>query len=79
MKRDIYTFTNEDLTATGNQMKEIFLDRMVSENLITEEVKNNMNNYCIVVSSKGYFATIWDKIIHSNNEGPMISIIKMLK
>jgi len=63
-----YTMKPSDLTETANSQKELFLKKMVQEDIITKEQQDKMNNYCFVIAEKNYFGNIWDKIFWSTKE-----------
>lgn len=56
----VYTMGPIALTESSNQFKEVFLEAMVQEGLIDEELQKEMNNYCVVVSEKSFFGKLWD-------------------
>lgn len=63
MKITSYTYGNEDLTGQGNDFKDIFIEKMLQEGIITNEQANKMFPYCFVVAEKGFFGKMWDKFI----------------
>lgn len=77
MTRQIYTLTDKELTQTGNQMKERFLQKMFYENIISKEQKDEMNNYSIVVTSKSVLGRFWDKLFSKKDES-LIFIVKVI-
>lgn len=75
-----YTFGSKDITVNSNQVKEVFLEKMVKENKISQELADEMNEYCIVVAEKSYFGKLWDKILWKDEEDHMeIVIVKIIK
>lgn len=74
----VHTFTDSDLTTTGNQLKEVFLEKMVKENEITQELADKLNNYCFVIAEKGLFGKIWDKIFFKENKESKIVVVKII-
>jgi hypothetical protein len=74
-----YTMGPTGLTVLGNQFKEILLDKMVSEGHINETQQEEMNKYCFVVSEKGFFGRLWDKL-YDNTEGDkkIITVVKVI-
>ncbi len=69
------TFTPTQLTEEVNSMKEIFLDRMVRENIISKDSVSEMNKYCFVIIEKGFFGKVWDKIFFKKDEDKSVKII----
>ena len=63
-----YTMKPSDLTETSNSQKELFLKKMVTEDIITKEQQDKMNDYCFVIAEKSYFGSIWDKIFWNTKE-----------
>lgn len=79
MNMKAYTMTASTLTETGNNLKEIFLDKMLKEEHITEEQKDKMNKYCFVISEKSFFGKIWDKIYWKDNDEMKILVVKIVE
>lgn len=75
-----YTMGARALTESGNQFKEVFLEKMVKEGQITEEKKNEMNNYVVVVTERGFFGQLWDKILFKDPKDVemKISVVKII-
>ena len=76
-----YTMSARALTENGNQLKEIFLEKMVKEEQITSEQKDKMNEYCIVIAEKSFFGKLWDKIYWKGDDADSMSItvVKIIK
>ncbi len=76
-----YTMSARALTENGNQLKEIFLEKMVKEEQITNEQKDKMNDYCIVIAEKSFFGKLWDKIYWKGDDADSMSItvVKVIK
>jgi len=72
----MYSMSTTQFTETSNQVKEAFLEAMVKEEIITKEQSDEMNQYCMVVSEKGYFGKIWDKIFL--NKQARITVVKII-
>ncbi len=70
-----YTMSARGLTENGNQLKEIFLEKMVKEGQITDEQKDKMNEYCIVIAEKSFFGKLWDKVYWKGGDADTMSII----
>jgi hypothetical protein len=69
-----------DLTEFSNQAKEVFLDTMVSEKILTDEQIAVMNKYCIVVAEKTFFGKLWEKLIWSDVDSTKakIMVVKLI-
>lgn len=75
-----YTMTAAALTENGNQLKEVFLSAMVTEGKLTQEQADDMNDYCLIVSEKGFFGRFWDKILWKKGDDNMkINVVKVVK
>lgn len=57
-----YSLTREQLTEELNSGKENFVRAMLKDGVITQEQKEIMDNYSIVLTQKGFFGKVWDKI-----------------
>ena len=73
-----YTMSAAALTGHGNQIKELFLDKMVKEGKLTKEQEDELNNYCIVIAEKGFLGSLWDKLWKKDEEGMVISVVKVI-
>lgn len=71
------TMTPTNVTEIGNQIKEEFLKQLQNQNVITKELQDEMNKYCIVVAEKGYFGKLWDKIYWTKDDSLTIAIVKV--
>ena len=78
-----YTMTATGLTEHGNQLKELFLNKMIQEKVITIKQKEKMNDYCFVIAEKSLFGKIWDKIYwkksDDTNSEMRIFIVKIIE
>lgn len=75
-----YSLTSTRLTESSNLMKEAFLKKMVSEEIITTDQEAAMNKYCVVLAEKGFFGKIWDKIFwNDGSERLLIMVVKVLE
>ena len=74
-----YSFKSTDLTETGNQLKEIFLEKMKKEGHITEEQESMMNQYCFVLCEKSYFGKLWNKLWSNDEKDVKIIIVKIME
>jgi len=64
---DLYTFTQEELTKELNKGKELYLDALLKEGLLTEEIVNEIKHYSIVLAKKTVLGSLWDKFFTKNN------------
>ncbi len=62
------TLSARGLTETANQCKEVFLESMVDEKMITQGKADEMNSYAIVIIEKGFFGKFWDRVHFNWND-----------
>ncbi len=74
-----YSMNARALTENGNQLKELFLEKMVEEKKITKEQQDEMNEYCFVFAEKTFFGKLWDKIYWKDNDEMKIIVVKIVK
>lgn len=67
-----------DLTVSGNQIKEVFLENMKKEGHLTQKQCDKMNEYCVIYAEKSYFGKFWDKITWKNNDDLKIIVVKLV-
>ena len=58
---ELYTFTQEELTQQLNKGKEVYLDALRKEGIITQDQLNDMASYSIVLANKTVLGSLWDK------------------
>lgn len=73
---NIFTMTREGLTETGNQFKEVFLEKMHQEGIIDDNQFKQMLGYSIILSKKKYLGGIWDKLF--NKDYDRIVVVKVI-
>ncbi len=79
MKISTLTLTPVIFTQEVNKIKEIFLEKMMEQKIISEEQMKEMNQYCLVIAEKSFFGKIWDKIFWKENpEVINIIVVKIL-
>lgn len=60
-------------------MKEIFLDKMLQERIITKDMRDKMDKYCIVAAEKPFFGRIWGKLFKDDENATLITVVKVLE
>ena len=73
-----YAYNLEQLSSHSNNVKEIFLEAMVNEQLITKELAEKMNQHVIVVAERNYFGNFWNKLWKNNKDATLINIVKFI-
>lgn len=63
-----YIMSDESLTQSSNQVKEIFLNKMLEEKNITKEQFDVMCKYSIVIAKKSILGRWWDKLWKKGEE-----------
>ena len=72
-----YTMAESDLTRLSNQVKELLVQSMVSNEYLTEEQGAEITGfYAVVVSQKGWLGDTWDKIRGIKDKGMRINVMK---
>ena len=79
MSETYYSLSRERLTETGNQMRDVFLNAMLKENIITEKQHNDMLKYSIILAKKSYLGSFWNKLWRKENENDRIVIVKVIE
>lgn len=74
-----YSLTQEQLTEEWNRMKELFLEKMVTEKVIDDSHLEKMKDYAIVISEKWFLWTWFDSIFKWKEKSTMIRIVKVIK
>jgi hypothetical protein len=73
------TLTAAGLTENANNQKELFLDKMLKEEIITVEQKDKMNKYCFVIAEKSIFGRIWDRIYWKKDDEMKMIVVKIIE
>jgi membrane peptidoglycan carboxypeptidase len=74
-----WTLTTKTFTEEANHIKEVYLQRMKDENIITQDQFDEMNKHCIVIADKSFFGAFWDKILWKNSQTEAnIIVVKVL-
>ena len=73
-----YSFTSEELTEEVNKAKELFLQQMLKEKIITVEQEKELLRYSIIVHSKSVLGSFWDFIWTGDKLGWCFSIVKII-
>jgi len=75
-----YMMTSTSLTEEGNNFKEVFLEKMQKQGIISEEQHDEMNKYCFVIAEKTFFGKIWDKILWKDDSDAVnIIVVKIIE
>lgn len=71
--------TLEDLTKTGNQIIDCFLNAMEKEGLIDNKKHCTLKGYSIVIVNKSVLGTWWDRLWRKGSNNPRIMIVKVIE
>ncbi len=74
-----YRFDLEDLTETANQVKEIFLSKMLKEKIITQQQHDDMMCHSIVMCKKSMLGSIWNRFWKKDEKLINIFVVKVLE
>jgi len=74
-----WTMTPKTLTENCNNVKEVFLQKMIKEEQITQEQFDNMNEYAVVICEKTFFGKIWDRLWKDDNKAVKIMVVKVIE
>lgn len=75
----VYSLTVEEVTRDMNQAKEIFLVALEREGIIEKGMTVTIaGNYSIVISEKGFFGSVWDRVCgrKKDENGLQIDVVK---
>ena len=75
-----YTMSARALTEQNNQAKEVFVETMLKNGVITDEMAEELSQYCLVIAEKSYFGKLWNKVFFKGDyDGMTITVVKVLK
>jgi len=75
-----YTMSAQALTEQNNQAKEVFVETMLKNGVINEDMAETLSQYSIVVAEKSYFGKLWNKVFFKGDyDGMTIVIVKVMK
>lgn len=74
----VYNVLPAELTVNSNKSKELFIQKMVKEKIITNEQGNEMLKYSIIVHEKGFFGKLVDDILGYDDELNM-TVVKVIE
>ena len=62
--------TDTEIQAFANNVKNLLLDRLCVNNMLKDpdKLQDLKENYLVVVSKKGFFGRLYDKIFHPGEE-----------
>lgn len=74
-----YTATSNELTKIINDSIESYINKLFNDNIIDVEKYNEMNNYRIVLSEKGFWGRLSDKILRDDipSENLLMTVVKL--
>ena len=71
----VYTSTSNEITGNLNKAKDLFLDVMLTENEITKEQFEKIQQYDVVVTEKGFWGKFKDKL-WKDDDGIKMTVVK---
>ncbi len=72
----MWNFTQSELTAFANQVKEVVILGLEKEDLLDGEVEDISGKYAVVVLKKGTLGLIWDKLRGAKEDAALITFVK---
>ncbi len=79
MQIETYSYGVDDLNVLVNQTREVFLNSMVKQELLTQEQMDKISQYSIVIAKKSFFGKFWDKLWKKENDRPNIFVVKIIE
>jgi hypothetical protein len=67
----------ESLTEELNKSKELFIQTMHQNGIITDQQFETMQEHSIVIAQKGFFGSLWDKIF-KKDDSAYYFVVKIL-
>tara|TARA_R110000796_G_scaffold162503_1_gene279263 strand:- start:9353 stop:9601 length:249 start_codon:yes stop_codon:yes gene_type:complete len=74
----LYTLTPEELTRELNKGKELYLDALQKEGILTKEKVAEISEYSIILAKKTILGSVWDKFFNKKTE-PRYFVVKVLE
>lgn len=72
--------TENDLTQTANQARELFIAALVGEGYLTKDQgREIMSEFVVVIRKKGWWGKLFDKFRGITNDGMYVEIVKAAK
>lgn len=59
-----FIFSQEELTKELNKGREIYLEALLKEGVLTKEKVDEMSGYSIVLAGKTVLGSVWDKFFN---------------
>jgi len=73
-----FLFNQEELTKELNKGREIYLDALLKEGVLTKEKVDEMSDYVIVLANKTVLGSIWDKFFNKKTAARYF-VVKVLE
>lgn len=77
-KKETFSFDIEGVTEVLNQGKDLFIQKMLQENIITENQFKEMSKHSIVASNKSTLGNFVARMWGDKSDGTKIVIVKNL-
>lgn len=72
------SMTDEQLTANSNQIKEVIVDFLGKEGLLTKTAEEINQTYAVVLHRRGFFGKVIDKLIGVEGDRLVITLVKVV-
>jgi len=74
----IFNLDNPGLTSVVNQAREIYIESLFSEKVISREVRDDLLQYAIVVSEPGMLGRFWNKFFKKSPVESYFTVVKVM-
>jgi len=72
------SMTDDDLTANSNTIKEIIVNLLEEEGLLTKSAQEINETYAVIIHRRGFFGKIIDKMLGVEGDKQKITLVKVL-
>lgn len=74
----ISSMTDEQLTGNANQIKEVIVDFLGREGLLTKTPQEINETYAVVLHRRGFFGKVIDKMMGLEGDRLVITLVKVV-
>lgn len=72
---EVYSYTEMDLQKFANQVKDLVIEELEKEKLISKSAEEIASSYCVCLTKKGLFGRFFDKVNHKDDDKEVRLII----
>ena len=74
-----YTYTSNDLSGLLNDAIDVYIGKLTTAGIITEEKKAELQNYRMVVADRNFFGRLWFKLTSKEDQEIYYELVKVIK